>query len=304
MTQSVTILMATLNGGKYLECQLKSIFQQSHKNWRLMISDDGSVDDTLNIINDFIFSNPNCNVKLLKGPQLGFAQNFLNMLKYVDTDYACFCDQDDIWLPDKLSYSISKLTSRSVPSVYGSRTLLIDAKGSFLGKSPKFKKPAVFRNALVQSIAGGNTMMLNAPAINLLSKVYSKGYIPVSHDWWVYLLISGAGGEILYDSCPKVFYRQHEKNIIGSNKSFVGRIYRIRLLLLGQYKLWTDINIDILLKVSYILTYENKKILDEFVRARKLPLFKRYSLMRQIGLYRQTWFGNLAFQLCILLNKI
>jgi len=302
--KSVTILMATFNGSAFLEDQLNSIQQQDYKNWKLIISDDGSSDNTIDIINEFITKNTNCSVIVLKGPQKGFACNFLNMLRYVETDYACFCDQDDIWMHDKLSYSISQLSSKMCPSVYTARTSLIDETGKLIGKSQEFNKPTTFRNALVQSIAGGNTMMLNAAAIKLINSVFSVDDYPVSHDWWIYILISGSGGEIVYDKCPKVFYRQHKGNLIGSNNSFAARAYRIKLLLSGHYKLWNDINSGLLLKCSHFLTSENKKILNDFISARQTTLFKRIYLMKKIGLYRQTWLGGLTLKLSIFLNKI
>lgn len=304
MTKTVKILMATFNGAKFIKRQLESILDQNHKDWQLVISDDGSVDATIKIINTFISANPKYDIKLIKGPRNGFVCNFLSMLQDVNSDYVCFCDQDDIWLPDKLSNSILKLDGAYQPTCYGARTLLIDENEEVYGASPRFKKPATFRNALVQNFAGGNTMMINGAGVELLQKVYNKKYIPVSHDWWVYLIISGAGGEIIYDKTPCVFYRQHGGNLIGSNQSFSARFSRIRYLFLGKYKKWNDTNLGILLNEMYILTPENKEILEEFVRARTVSIFKRFFIIHQIGVYRQTFFGNLALKVAVLFNKV
>ena len=84
----------------------------------------------------------------------------------------------------------------------------------------------------------------------------------------------------------------------------MARAYRIKLLLSGHYKLWNDINSELLLKCSHFLTSENKKILNDFISARQSTLFKRIYLMKKIGLYRQTWLGGLSLKLSVFLNKI
>ncbi len=92
----------------------------------------------------------------------------------------------------------------------GSRTRLIDAAGQPCGFAPRFKKAASFSNALVQSIAGANTMLFNSATKRLLER--AGPHDVVSHDWWTYQLVTGAGGILHYDAEPSLDYRQHQRN--------------------------------------------------------------------------------------------
>ena len=106
-------------------------------------------------------------------------------------DFFACCDQDDVWWPDKLERALQWLHTvpEHVPAVYFSRTRNVDASGNIIGCSPLFRRPPNFRNALVQSIGGGNTMVFNRAARELL---VAAGPVDVaSHDWWTYLLVSG-----------------------------------------------------------------------------------------------------------------
>ena len=92
--------------------------------------------------------------------------------------------------------------------VYCGRTSYVDAKLRKSGISPLFLLPKTFRNALIQIVAGGNTMVFNQRAKEYLEKAGPVNHL--SHDWWVYQLITGVGGVIFYDPAPGVLYRQHK----------------------------------------------------------------------------------------------
>ena len=101
---------------------------------------------------------------IYKGPKKGFAQNFLSLAskKSIKSSLYCFCDQDDIWIPEKLEKAIEKIDKNEkfkIPILYGGRTIYIDENKNRIGFSPLFKKEPKFNNALVQNIAGGNTMV-------------------------------------------------------------------------------------------------------------------------------------------------
>ena len=96
--------MSTYNGEKFLAEQLQSIEDQTHKNWRLVISDDGSSDNTLAIAKQFQSNWGNDRLEIRQGPQQGFCQNFLSMAcdTRLRADLYAFSDQDDVWMADKL----------------------------------------------------------------------------------------------------------------------------------------------------------------------------------------------------------
>ncbi|STX50229.1 Spore coat polysaccharide biosynthesis protein spsA [Legionella busanensis] len=298
--------MCTYNGERYLVEQLNSIVNQTHDNWELWISDDSSTDNTLHIISDYQHRYPG-KLYLFNGPKKGFAANFLSLIFRIDKigDYFAYADQDDIWDLSKLTRALNCLETKpqSIPTLYCSRTRLINEQGQEIGFSPFFHKDSGFRNALVQNIGGGNTMVFNYIAANLI-KLTNKDASLIAHDWWTYLLITGAGGETFYDAYPTVNYRQHQANLIGGNRGWRARINRIKRLFQGQLKLWIDKNIEALLPLEDILTKENRLILHKFISARNSALILNVFKINRIGLYRQTSLGNLGLFVGSLFKKL
>ena len=301
---NIAILLASYNGEKYIAQQLDSILGQSLTEWSLYISDDGSEDQTPCIVKNYITMNPQHNIKLMKGPRNGFAANFVNLLTEVKADYFFYCDQDDIWLPDKLQVYLDELPSPSVPALIGARTTTIDELGNEIGVSPLFKREPSFVNALVQSISGGNTMAMTRAARDIILQATERPRRLVSHDWWFYLILSGAEAMIIYDPTPSILYRQHADNVIGENTSFRARFYRLKMLMAGRFTEWSDVNIENLNRCRALLTEDNRAKLDYFIEARESGLIRRIWLMRKSGVYRQTTMGNIALWIAIILNKI
>lgn len=305
-TPHIAILLCTYNGEPFLKDQLDSIIAQDYGNFSIWVSDDGSEDQTIPILKKYQANFKKNRFLIISGPQAGFARNFLSLLCNPDlvADYVSFADQDDIWLPNKLSRAVTHLKTlpNAVPTIYCSRTYLIDETGNSIGLSPLFRKKPSFTNALVQNIGGGNTMVLNKAALSLLRSV---GIEPVvSHDWWSYLLITGAGGTLSYDPMPTVHYRQHNRNLIGSNRSYFSSLMRIKGLLNGRFRDWNKTNTQVLLAFKQLLTSENQRTLEEFSRARNRWLIPRIWGVIKSGVYRQTLIGNLAIMWATVLKKI
>ncbi len=303
--KSLAIVMCTFNGEKFLQPQLDSFADQSFKNWSLFVYDDKSIDSTENLVKIFGQSYSTCFAS--NNVALGFAKNFLNGIASTpdNFDFYALSDQDDIWLADKLKKAISYLEKldKNTPALYCTRTILVDSTGNNIGFSPLFIKKPSFANALVQSIAGGNTMVFNRAARNLITKVGSNIDI-VSHDWFIYQLISGAGGIVYYDSNPELLYRQHSNNLIGSNNGFFARLSRVRLLLNSSFRSWNDRNLKVLKDNSKLLTEENRNKLEIFLKSRESSIFKRLCGFAKCGIYRQTLLGNIALFIGGILNKI
>ena len=304
---SVAILMATFNGERFLSEQLESLQAQTFSNWRLYVSDDGSSDSTKEIIKRYQALWGAKKIKYRDGPQKGFAHNFLSLAcdPEINADYYAFCDQDDVWLPEKLKVAVEHIMSSNTSDqvyAYGGRTIYTDEKLKPIGISPLFVHPRTFRNALIQSIAGGNTMVFNQATKTLLEKV---GMVPTpSHDWWLYQLVTGVGGIVFYDQRPQVLYRQHSHALVGSNQSTSATIKRLYGLYCGRYKQWTDQNIQALRQVESCLLTSNVEILNLFELLRKSKLRDRMRLLEICGLYRQTWPGTISLIFFAMLNKI
>jgi glycosyltransferase involved in cell wall biosynthesis len=306
-SSTVCILMGTYNGQAFLAEQLLSIENQSHKDWRLVISDDGSTDDTLAIAKTFQEKLGKDRIEIRLGPKQGFCKNFLNLAcdSTIKADFYAFADQDDIWMVDKLSIALAYFNAANhteLPRAYCGRTQLVDENSKLLGRSPLFSLPLSFRNALVQSIAGGNTMVFNQMAKKLLEK--SGLQQVVSHDWWVYLLVKGAGGSVYYDPEPTILYRQHDGALVGSNNGFRAKIDRVSYVFSGRFKTWNTINYQALVNIKHLLSKDNQDILTTFGVFRGARLKDRIRLLEVCGLYRQTWPGTFSLWLATIINKI
>ena len=120
----VSILLATFNGATFLPQQLQSLKKQDHRRWTLIISDDGSSDETLNVAREEVAATQ---LQIFAGPQRGLTQNFWNALMQVpDGNFAAFCDQDDVWCPDKLSRALSGLSHFQGAALYSSGRFICD----------------------------------------------------------------------------------------------------------------------------------------------------------------------------------
>ena len=172
MSQHVAILLCTYQGEKYLAAQLDSFAAQTYPSWKLWVSDDGSTDATLDQLRAFAERHQPGQVTLQAGPRKGFVKNFMSLIcePTLHADYYALSDQDDIWHPDKLERAVKWLRDvpQGQPALYCTRTELIDGAGQPIGFSPLFTRPPAFANALMQNVAGGNTMVMNNAARDLL----------------------------------------------------------------------------------------------------------------------------------------
>ena len=303
----VAILLCTYQGQQYLQAQLDSFVAQTHTNWELWVSDDGSKDGTHAILNQALKAWGKDKISIHNGPKEGFCANFLSLTCKADikADYYAYSDQDDIWKAEKLARAVAALSTvpKGVPGLYCSRTRVVDADDNPICMSPLFTKTPGFANALMQNIGGGNTMVFNEAARQLLIEAGEKVRV-VTHDWWAYLLVSGCGGQVFYDPKPTVRYRQHGSNLVGMNNSWPARLKRIVQLFQGRFREWNDLNVAALLSVQGRLTPRNQEVLNQFIVARQLPLHQRLVGLMRAGIYRQTLFGKLGLIAAAVFNKI
>lgn len=305
--KTVAILMCTYNGEFFLSEQLESFTKQTYSNWKLIVSDDGSKDGTLEILRNVQNQWATGRMNVINGPNQGFVKNFLSLTCRLDinADYFAWSDQDDVWCDEKLNAAVAWLNTvpQQTPALYCGRTRLISESGAPIGYSPHFSRSPHFTNALVQNIGGGNTMVFNQSARRLLQQANTTLTIP-SHDWWAYLLVSGAGGAVHYDSNPHVLYRQHHENIIGSNSGWFARLRRIRMVFQGRFYEWNTQNIYALETMRTHLNNENQITLDLFKHSRNQALPLRLLNIFRSRLHRQTLLGNLGLIAAVLLRKL
>ncbi len=256
MSEQIAIVMATRNGARFISDQLTSLIAQSLTSWRLIVSDDGSTDETLDIIRDAV---PAERLDIVRGPQRGVAANFLNGLRHVpDGHAAAFCDQDDVWLPDKLDRAAEWLSEYMKPAFLTTARWISDETLST--RRLQSRKKAPFSSLLLRARAAGNTMVLNSEGVTLLNSV-APHRDPAFHDWWASLVLTSAGATWLHDPEPSLMYRQHSNAVLGARGG------RIHCILSGMYGNWIRQNIDALASAQSVMTPDAKRHLDKVTDA-------------------------------------
>ena len=225
----VSIVMAVYNGEKYLQEQLDSIAKQTEEEWRLLIRDDGSMDRTEDIIIQFqqkvtqeivFFRN--------EGIKKGAKYNFFALLDKVTQGYVMFCDQDDIWKPDKIKKTLAVMREAEEengdkPVLVHSDLVVVDANGQTLADSffasASLPKKATINTLLVQNHVTGCTVMLNKPLVDHMKKLpeYCQDN-SIMHDYWA-ALYAQVFGKIYFLDETTMLYRQHGNNSIGAKDS-------------------------------------------------------------------------------------
>jgi len=221
----IDILMATYNGNCYVAEQLASIQAQTLTSWRLLISDDCSIDGTLNTIQSV--SAVDSRIQLVsEGTRFGGAkQNFMHLLSLSDAPYIMFSDQDDVWLSDKVEKTLSEM--RLLEAKYGKESPLlvfadmavVDEDLQLIATSfeqySKFDPDRIkFSQLLSFNIMAGCTMMLNRPLANMCLSEVNVAKLAM-HDWWI-ALAAAAFGHIGYVDAAVSLYRQHSSNEVGA----------------------------------------------------------------------------------------
>ncbi|MDD5063408.1 MAG: glycosyltransferase family 2 protein [Phycisphaerae bacterium] len=248
----IKILLATYNGQEYLAEQIDSILTQSNQDWQLLIRDDGSDDDTVRIIEGYANRLPD-KIGLIKDNEgrLGANLNFGKLLQYADAEYIMFCDQDDVWLPNKIEMALNAM--KAAEQVYPDKPILIhtdlkviDSERNTIADSMWIYQK-IFPEAgndlnrvMAQNVVTGCTMMINKKARAVSIPVPDEA---IMYDWWLALNVC-RHGKIIYLSIPSVLYRQHSGNQVGAKKArkidiihFLKKLCCIKKLLSAHYRM-------------------------------------------------------------------
>jgi len=226
--------MATFNGERYIEEQIESIINQTAENWKLFIRDDGSTDSTVGIIKKFVGQNPGKINYIESAKQhLGAKDNFARLLDSTNGDYFMFCDQDDVWLPDKIELTYERIlevegkNGKGIPVLIHTDLKVADENLNICAESfsryqnLKPRKVKSLNRLLVQNVITGCTVMINRALKNAGLPIPKNA---IMHDWWLGLVTS-AFGIVDYIDIPTVLYRQHDINEIGAKKWSVRYIF-------------------------------------------------------------------------------
>lgn len=233
--KSVLILLATYNGSIYIREQLDSLYNQKGVSIHILVRDDGSTDNTLEILNEY--KDRFSNITILKGENIRAIRSFYSLINYViennlDYDYYAFCDQDDVWLENKLLCAIESLSN-----ITNNRSLYFCA-ASYVDKSLKYIGPKTikdkgnYKSCIIRNYSLGCTIVTNKSLFNDCAKASVKfqkenltGYIPY-HDVWFYSYALCTNADVIYDRRELILYRQHSSNVTTATK---GRFKRYQL---------------------------------------------------------------------------
>ncbi len=224
--KKICVLLAVYNGERYLREQIDSILHQRIVDVSILIRDDGSKDGSKSILKEYEKQE---NVEVIYGQNLGCANSFRALLeaaydKLGAFDYFAFSDQDDVWLPEKLSVAcgVLEMMDATRPCAYCSNVMAVDAQLNEIGtrwdKSESFITKA---QSLVCSMSHGCTMLFNGKVIEIFHQ-YPPQKI-VLHDLWVMHMCMFLG-DIQYDPNPYILYRQHGNNVLGAKNTIASRL--------------------------------------------------------------------------------
>jgi len=236
----VTILLATYNGEKYLAEQLDSLLAQTFIDFTIHVQDDVSTDSTWEILESYKARYPDKFHITQRMTNSGSAKNnFLDLITTVRDKYLMLCDQDDVWLPNKIELTMAKM--KSMEQDYPNQPLLVHTDLQVVDENlniinPSFRKQTkrnynrkAFHQILNLNIASGCTIMYNLELANLLEKIPTHC---VMHDWWL-KLVATAFGKVDHINDATILYRQHGKNACGA-KDVRKLSYKINRLLNGR----------------------------------------------------------------------
>ncbi len=309
MGGQVRILLSTYNGGAFLADQLASFAAQSHAGWTLLWRDDGSTDATVAIMERFAAGLDPGRCTRLAAPEgnIGASASFLALLRAAlpglgAGDAAAFADQDDVWLPEKLARGMAALAAVPAgrPALACARQVLVDAALRPYAESPPLRRPPGFPAALAQNLATGCTILLNRPAAALIAGSHPPQHF--FHDWWSYLLVAAAGGEVRMEPAPLVLYRQHGANAVGAPGGRLRRALGAVRRGPGAFMHLFRAHLAALAAERRLLTEAARDDVARLQAALAGGPFRRLGVLGMPGLRRQTLLETLTFRLWFLIG--
>lgn len=294
---SVSVLMSTYNGEKYLRQQIASIIHQRDVNVKLLVRDDGSLDDTKKILDEYAGIGQ---LSWYQGENIKPARSFLKLLQdSPESDFYAFSDQDDVWLENKLSAATTAIGSIDRPAFYFCPTTLVDKnlKPIF---TPTINPHLTFGESLVYLYVSGCTIVINKQLRDIINSY--KPQCNTMHDVWIYCVAQAVGAYIYFDKTSHILYRQHETNTIGLGHSEVYEWkQRIKRVIIRKEHIRSNRAKDILHGFGTMLNKQNLDILSLFVLGKK-DLRKRLKLLFDNRYNCENKKTLFFFKLAVLLN--
>lgn len=291
--KTITILMATYNGDKYLKEQIDSVLSQKKVNLNILVRDDGSTDKTQEILEFYQNSNK---LTWYTGPHLNVAKGFMELIeKAPETDYYAFCDQDDIWLENKLFKAINMLEKEDSkkPLMYYSSTTLVNEKLEVVAEHHIRAGRSDLARFLYNDMSG-NTIVFNNVLKNVLKN--NNHFDITIHDKWTLQICLAIGGKCIGDDNSYTLYRQHSNNTIGMELSFRDKIRKF-FSIINQPN---DVHFEYLKLIDTISPYSD--IIQKFTNGNGFK--NKISIINNKSIIFDDLFFRLAFVIHILKSDL
>ena len=229
--------------------------------------------------------------------RIGPTASFMALLRAAargDPDVVAFADQDDVWLPEKLTAGAEAVAGETGPVLYCCRQILVDCRLRRIGESAPLRRAPGFPTALTQNVATGCTVQLNRAAVRLVAG--SEPPTLTLHDWWSYLVVAAAGGRLIADPVPRVLYRQHGGNLVGAPPGMRHRAVAAMRRGPGVFMNVLRSHVAALRAQPHLLSPGAAAALDTVDRGLSGQWRQRVEALRLVGLSRQTWQETLLFR--------
>jgi glycosyltransferase involved in cell wall biosynthesis len=300
----IAVLLSTYNGEEFLKEQLDSLFFQSVKEFVLVARDDGSRDNTLKILKDYAKKYENL-ILLPTNENLGIKKSFEILLNYAlnmkNIEFFMFCDQDDVWMKNKIEKSVQLISDIKGPALGHTDLYVTDENLNVLHNSFwKYQhiNPSLnqLNRILLQNTVTGCSMIINRPLAEMSKFIPDEA---IMHDWW-FALNASAFGKIIYLNEPTIYYRQHCKNDIGAQK--YGIRYLMKKLQNQNFGL-LDKNILQARKFYTLhkdkLSLSQKKILKNFIALQNMNFFQKRLILFKYKFFKSGLLRNLGLMVKI-----
>ena len=297
----VEVLLATFNSENYLEDFLKSLSTQQGVTIHLLVSDDGSTDKTLKILEEF--RSQFFTLKILEGPHLGPAANFFNLLEQSNMQFVALADHDDVWQTCHLADSIQRIQKMpydSLPLLSISKVSEFNEIAGTFSIWPNEKLEIKFPGILYENVGRGCTMVLNKALVDLINA--SKKEYAIMHDWWI-LLLAWLYGEIVFTQESEVNYRIHPGNVVGNpNLTLVSIIKRAIISKMGRprHLQIASLHAQYSAKYSYLERYSH---LDVWLKKIHSPWFVKLPIFFEKQRLRSNKFQDFLLKISIVLLR-
>ncbi|HFU4183420.1 TPA: glycosyltransferase family 2 protein [Streptococcus suis] len=295
----VNILMSTYNGQQFLAEQIRSIQEQSYTDWTLFIRDDGSSDNTKEILKDF--ERQDSRIHLIdndKSDNLGVIKSFHKLVNHDRADYYFFSDQDDVWLPNKLELSLKEAQNylADLPLMVYMDLKVVNQDLEIMTESMVKSQSNHANTELVQELTE-NTVTGGVAMINhALAEMWQETNDILMHDWYLALLASAFGNLVFIDQ-PGELYRQHSDNVLGArtlSKRFKKWI-RPHILFAVYWDLIKNSQKQARHLLQMPLSQSNRELIEAFVTIMDKPMIERFRILRKYGLRKNKAFHTLVF---------